>query len=245
MKLLDSFTDRCFFDIFNKHFEFTYSTLRYWLAPVVSNKAFNVDSSPEELLDWSVMRDIVGARELAYSPEDDPKLAEGRYFVDRADRSRRFIVENHVPGIGPLDKVPNQVQSEQLFENIRDYSYNAGKKRRWQQVKWKIPDWEPVFYAQKLLHRINFLDPPPAREIESNKEAYIVPSTFSISMIPSEAVRSVMLLPSVSSRIDGYLIAWEMCKALGMPDIRLDVALEAITKDSDNTDQAAEIQQTD
>jgi endoribonuclease Dicer len=43
------------------------------------------------------------------------------------------------------------------------------------------------------------------------------------------------MFASISSRIDGYLHAWGLCKILKLPNLPLDLALEAITKDSDNT----------
>jgi endoribonuclease Dicer len=44
-----------------------------------------------------------------------------------------------------------------------------------------------------------------------------------------------MIFPSISTRIDAYLHAWDVCKLLGMEDLDLRLALEAITKDSDNS----------
>lgn len=43
-----------------------------------------------------------------------------------------------------------------------------------------------------------------------------------------------MMFPSFITRIDSYLHAWEVCSLLGI-EIDVGVALEAITKDSDNT----------
>lgn len=44
------------------------------------------------------------------------------------------------------------------------------------------------------------------------------------------------LIPSAISRVESYLIALETCDMLGLT-IRPDLALEAITKDSDNTQE--------
>ena len=44
------------------------------------------------------------------------------------------------------------------------------------------------------------------------------------------------LFPSAISRIESYLIAVEVCDLLGL-SVRPDLALEAITKDSDNTEE--------
>jgi endoribonuclease Dicer len=51
-----------------------------------------------------------------------------------------------------------------------------------------------------------------------------------------------MIFPAVSTRMDAFLHAWELSKILGMENLHLGLALEAITKDSDNTDQPLEKQ---
>lgn len=48
-----------------------------------------------------------------------------------------------------------------------------------------------------------------------------------------------MVFPSISSRVDSYLHALDVCRILKV-DIALDVALEAITKDADNTEEHGE-----
>ncbi len=44
-------------------------------------------------------------------------------------------------------------------------------------------------------------------------------------------------LPAIIHRIDSNLIALDACKMLGLENIRPDLALEAFTKDSDNSDE--------
>lgn len=50
-----------------------------------------------------------------------------------------------------------------------------------------------------------------------------------------------LLFPAISTRIDQYLHAYDVCKLLGVR-IDLNIALEAITKDSDNTHEHDEEQ---
>lgn len=47
-------------------------------------------------------------------------------------------------------------------------------------------------------------------------------------------VRSIKIFPAISWRIDAYLQAWDVCKITGV-ELDLGLALEAITKDSENT----------
>jgi endoribonuclease Dicer len=51
-----------------------------------------------------------------------------------------------------------------------------------------------------------------------------------------------MIFPAVITRVDSCLHAWELCKLLGV-EIKLGLALEAITKDSDNSHEHGREQQ--
>jgi len=57
--------------------------------------------------------------------------------------------------------------------------------------------------------------------------------------MPACFVTFGLLFPSISTRIDTFLHAWDICKILDV-DISLDVALEALTKDADNTSEHGE-----
>ncbi|KAG2416478.1 hypothetical protein HFD88_007693 [Aspergillus terreus] len=55
-----------------------------------------------------------------------------------------------------------------------------------------------------------------------------------ISAIPAAIAATCLAFPAIISRLDAYLIGLEACKKLGL-EISLEYALEALTKDSDNT----------
>lgn len=54
-------------------------------------------------------------------------------------------------------------------------------------------------------------------------------------------VASCLVFPSIISRLESYLIVREGCEMLGL-DIKLEYALEAFTKDSDNTEEHRSLQ---
>ena len=56
------------------------------------------------------------------------------------------------------------------------------------------------------------------------------------SKIPVGIVNTALFLPAILHRIDSHLIALDACSMLGL-DISPSLALEAMTKDSDNTDE--------
>lgn len=59
--------------------------------------------------------------------------------------------------------------------------------------------------------------------------------------LPASVVAMAYLFPAIIHRVESYLITLEACKGLHL-DIRPDLALEAMTKDSDNTDEHNEEQ---
>ncbi|KAL7269242.1 Dicer-like protein 1 [Rhizina undulata] len=235
LERLNAFTIRLFYDLFNKLFQFDYATIPYWLAPVIPGD-FTEDTVADDVLDWKQMVYIMSSLDLQW---DETTLIEtflGRFLVDKRQRSRRFVVHGFDPLLTPKDPVPPHGAQAPGIESILDYSYNAGKKgaAKWKCIKWEIPEMECVLIADRVLHRLNYLDPPSEKDINLAINAYICPSAFTVSRIPCQIIYSAMIFPAISTRIDSYLHAWDVCKLLNI-EISLDLALEAITKDSDNT----------
>jgi len=250
VELLITFTGRVFMDVFNKRFEMTYDTLRYWFAPVIGC-GFD-EKTKAALLDWDLIGLVAAEREIFIdSTAQNFDQFRDSYWVDRIDRSRRFFAYEFIPSLNCQDPVPSSIGGHTQFDSIQDYSYNAGKGRKWTRIKWDIPKKEPVFRAERFLHRLNFLDPPAVKEKEGNYDAFITPSNFTISILPASLVRSTGVFPAISTRLDSYLHAWELlnrldsCENLGLNQLDLRLALEAITKDSRDTSiTAVEMQRT-
>lgn len=181
---LDMFTIRLFYDLFNKLFELDYSTIPYWISPC-KNKDYTEDTLAEDALDWEMMVYIMSALEFEWDRDTPIEAFIDRFLVDRRQRSRRFVVHDCDPTLEPKDLVPTQGAQAPGVENILDYSYNAGKKGavKWKWVKWEIPETEPVLIADRLLHRLNYLDPPSEKDANTATNAYICPSAFQVSMV--------------------------------------------------------------
>lgn len=59
---------------------------------------------------------------------------------------------------------------------------------------------------------------------------------LTLAKIPSSIATSFLAFPAIISRMDSHLITLEACKSLDLV-VRPDFALEAFTKDSDNTEK--------
>lgn len=55
--------------------------------------------------------------------------------------------------------------------------------------------------------------------------------------IPIPLATTIFAFPAIIYRLEAYLIAKECCEHYGLYGIPLDLALEAVTKDSDNTEE--------
>ncbi|TGJ79492.1 hypothetical protein E0Z10_g9276 [Xylaria hypoxylon] len=76
---------------------------------------------------------------------------------------------------------------------------------------------------------------------EAQRRCFLVFQTLKISVLPVDTVAMAYTLPAIIYRLESSLIVHEACKLIGL-DLQLDLALEAMTKDSDNTEEKPEDQ---
>ncbi|KAK6348851.1 Dicer-like protein 1 [Orbilia blumenaviensis] len=237
----NEFTSRFFIDIFNKEFEIQTESLPYWILPLKFNKTVTPSSSIDDMIDWELVENVFKNPEEIYDLATTPaEFYLGKFAIDRRQGSRRFYLLEHEPKYHPYDPIPEGASNAPHTFSIIDYSYSAGKKG-WQRWVGELPPDQPVLVADRVLHRLNFLERPTEREKTQNTLAYVVPSPFRISPLPAKFCTMGLLFPAVITRIDAYLQALDVCNLLGV-QMDLDIALEAITKDSDNTEEHNEEQ---
>ncbi|KAL8645832.1 MAG: hypothetical protein Q9210_006491 [Variospora velana] len=229
---LTTFTLRIYKDIFNKKFEINDPAMSYWFAPVM--KHYNsVQYGAAQLLDWETINYVHANEEWRWTIDCSTQELENRYLVDRWDGGRRFWAIEVLPDLRPDDPVPSDAAAHKYMASILDYSVslfpNARKKAVWRKD-------QPVIYAHRILHRLNWLDEFTEKELNVSKIAYVCPEPLLFSALPTSVAAMAYLIPSAISRVESYLIALETCDMLGLT-IRPDLALEAITKDSDNTQE--------
>ncbi|KAL9599469.1 MAG: hypothetical protein Q9219_003808 [cf. Caloplaca sp. 3 TL-2023] len=236
---LNAFTLRMYKDIFNKKYEVNDRAMSYWFAPII--KSFKIvpgQQSSYDLLDWEVINYVYKNAAWQWDIYCQHSELKDRYLVDRWDGGRRFWSLEVLPHLRPQDPVPPDAAAHKWMDSILDYSVSlfpkARKKAVWRQN-------QPVIHAHRILHRLNWLDDFTAKELQVNTKAYVCPEPLLFSALPTTVVAMAYLIPSAISRVESYLIALETCDLLGLT-IRLDLALEAITKDSDNTDEHREAQ---
>ena len=236
---LNEYTLRCFSDVFNKIFIAEMETMCYWTTPLKDLDSYTPDVYPEDALDMECLSHFNNKMiEMPWDPRF-PELLVDRFFVDRVTRARRFTsisYEKYRLADDPIPEDATRVPHIEECDTIKDFSYNHGKRgEKYKFAKWGVDEGQPVYKAGRVLHRLDYLEKPKGNDANCLEHvAYIVPGAFFVSWIPMSQVRAIMIFPAISTRIDSYLHAAQVCSIVGM-NIDLGLALEAITKDSDNT----------
>jgi endoribonuclease Dicer len=237
LKMLSTFTFRTYRDIHNKLYEEAIANISYWFAPCQrSSVASVIEDDPTSCIDWATIEFVHNNAEIAWSPEKPMSEFMGRYWVDKWDGGRRYFSVAEAPQYRALDPVPEGSPSNRFGEKgILDYSISLFKKARvraWE--KW-IKD-QPVFEAFKMNHRHNWLDEWKETDAKVATRCFLCPEPLLCSAIPGPYVATCYMLPALIHRMESYMIALELCEKLDI-SATPELALEAVTKDSDNTEE--------
>ncbi|KAI9705415.1 MAG: Dicer-like protein 1 [Candelina mexicana] len=235
LAMLNDFTLRFFSDLFNKVYESETRKMSYWLAPV--DPASRISSTvphPETLIDWGTV-ELAMEEKIDWSIDAPDSFYTDKFVVDPWSGARRWFSVGVAPEFKPLDPVPPGTVTAKYMRNILDYSnYMYPKARK----AAKLKEDQPVFLAHFVHHRLNLLDEITDKEKHDSlrKNCYLCPEVLRFSTLPTGVAAMGLVFPAIISRIESYLIALDACKLLQIT-VEPALALEAITKDSDNTDE--------
>ncbi|KAI4198026.1 MAG: hypothetical protein LQ350_005537 [Teloschistes chrysophthalmus] len=231
---LNAFTLRVYKDVFNKKFEVNEAEMSYWFAPAVKHFHYTPGKRcSHDLIDWATVNYVYENEAWVWNTDRSDEDLEDRYLVDRWDGSRRFWSIKVRPDLRPQDPVPTGAAPAKHMNTILDYTVSLFSKSR-KNVVW-LPD-QPVIYAHRILHRLNWLDDFLEKDKRAKTDAYVCPEPLLFSALPASVAAMAYVIPSAISRVESYLIALETCDLLGL-SVHPGLALEAITKDSDNTNE--------
>lgn len=231
---VNQYTLRIYKDIFNKTFEVNVAQMSYWIAPVFPDWGHrNADHNTAKIVDWDSIKYVAANEELPWTVDTPHSQLVNKYVVDRWDGGRRFFTEEMEPGMKPTDEVPGDAAKHRHMNSIIDYSVSLFAKSR-ARATWCSD--QPVIRAHRVLHRINWLGDFPEKDTMVKTRSYICPEPLRFSSLPISMVTMCYIFPSAITRIEAYLITQEACDALNFK-CSPELALEAFTKDSDNTEE--------
>lgn len=232
LEALTSFTLQIFLDVFNKDYEFDENRMPYWLAPV-SPLVGSLDQTWQ--IDTSTLTRILAKGSQRWEPGQSADLWSNSFIVDPWSGKYRYFSKAAISGLNPWSAVPTEFPNRRLGMNsLVEYSCSIYGHNRSKLLESVDPS-QPILAADLLETRLNVLKKRSYDE-EKPSEIQICPQTLEISPLPIPFVVISRAFPAILSRIEAYLIAVEAVQSLTL-EIPAEWALEALTKDSDNTEE--------
>ena len=243
LEQLTSFTLTIFADVFNKAYKREVDRMSYWLAPMREQRPVDGLANPGNMLDLELMTRVfsAGGQRPSWTKGDPIEPWLDQFLVDKWSGAQRFFSKQILPGKPIESPIPAGVKRRlKGSPTILEYSLSFYGKWR---AKW-LQDCDrdqPVVAAELVQLRRNFLDKMTDPERAFTTQVEVVPEPMQISLLGPSIARTSLVFPAIMSRLDSYLIAIEGFKKLDL-DVPADLALEAFTKDSDNTEETKEQQ---
>ncbi|KAK4231362.1 hypothetical protein QBC38DRAFT_466583 [Podospora fimiseda] len=240
---LAAFTLSVFKDVFSKQYEATAAQLPYFLAPTRKEHDFVFEfvTDPSTIIDWDTVKYVQANEHVKYKFDAHPdEFFKNKFVWDAYDGSRKFITRHRVHNMKATDSVPHGIVAPShrawktvcTTHDILNYSNSMWSKSR---AFFPPREDQPVVEADLLPIRRNMLDDDVNEDLEP-KKCFLVLEALRMSSLPVDFVAMVYTFPAIIHRIDSNLVALDACKMLGL-EIRPDLALEAFTKDSNNSDE--------
>ncbi|OKL56214.1 Dicer-like protein 1 [Talaromyces atroroseus] len=235
LELMTNFTLRVFQDLYNKVYEKDEENMPYWLLPTEADiKEFGEDIEPSDVIDWNALR-FVDQHDQIERTSASPDEMIGRFVYDRWDGRYRYFLKGINTSLCASDPPPAFLPRRRNTCNIMEYGLSLYKKAH--STFLSTCDWKQCVYDAELIPlRRNLLDKLTETEKKMEKRAMLCLETQVISAIPANIVTSCFAVPAIITRFESYLVARECAESLGL-EIQLAYALEAVTKDSDNTEE--------
>ena len=239
LEKLDKFTRTVYLEVFAKNFEADLEKMSYWIAPLAVEPGAHISLlDPSQIIDWNALENVWHAKQFDWNENWTDESMMDRFFWDPYDGGKRYFTHGVESTLNMNSLVPGAVENpDKKKKTIKEFTvslWTSSSRKRDEVSPYNVR--QPVLRAEKMMQRRNLLDVPTSTEKESRSEAYIIPEPLKMSPLSTRIVTMVLTLPCIIHRLESYLIAMEACQLLGL-NIPLDLALEAVTKDSDNTDE--------
>jgi endoribonuclease Dicer len=242
LDFLTSFTMAIYSDVFHKTYMRDIQRMGYWLAPCQRSKTVT-EQGFGAIVDNDLLRKIHAAngKRLRWLPGTSPELWLDQFLVDPLTGQFRYFSQSVAQGATKDSPVPSGVTKRpRRTRSVLDYTSSLYPKAR-EAFMQNADEMQPIFEAKLVHQRRNFLDKINQQERDFSAHCHVAPEPLEISLLGSGIARSSLVFPAIMSRLDSYLIALEAFGKLNLP-VPAELALEAFTKDSDNTEQYKEQQ---
>ncbi|KAL4821319.1 hypothetical protein BDW67DRAFT_172141 [Aspergillus spinulosporus] len=232
---LTGYTLRIFQDVFQKVYSSEPESMPYWLVPASTQAAAGARVYAATCIDWDTVALGNSVDQLDFPKNTTSNLYCNRFVYDPRDGRYRYFTLSVDESLKPSDPPPSSVPRRRHMNNIMNYCISLSRNSRayfLAKCNWN----QPVFRAELVRLRRNLLDRMTDQEKETKTTCFLCLEPLKISQIPASVAASCLVFPAVITRLDGYLITLEACRALGLV-VKPELALEAFTKNSDNTEE--------
>ncbi|KAI9675974.1 MAG: Dicer-like protein 1 [Bathelium mastoideum] len=239
LEQIDFFTRTIYHDIFAKEFEADIPKMSYWFAPLSIQPGTSIGTlEPTQAVDWDTLKEVWQADQFTWNSSWANGSLVDKFFSDPYDGGKRYFSIGVEKTLNLDSPVPEGIENaDKRKKTIKEFTVSLWSKSARKREEYDPYNKEqPVLHVERMIQRRNLLDIPTNAEKESRLEAFVIPQPLKRSPLSTRIAAMGLTLPGIIHRIESYLIAMETCQFLGL-SIPLDLALEAITKDSDNTEE--------
>ncbi|KAL5051864.1 hypothetical protein BDW71DRAFT_169667 [Aspergillus fruticulosus] len=233
LSALTGYTLRIFQDVFQKVYSSEPENMPYWLVPASTQDAAGAKVDAAACIDWDTVALGNDVGQLSFAENTSSDFYCNRFVYDPWDGRCRYFTLSVDESLKPSDPPPPSVPRRRHMNNIMNYCISLSKNSRANflaKCNWN----QPVFRAELVGLRRNLLDRMTDQEKEKQTACFVCLEPLKISVIPASVAASCLAFPAIVTRLDSYLITLEACRDLDLV-VKPELALEALTKDSDNT----------
>ena len=234
---LTVFTLCIFKDVFTKTYESADSAaakMSYWIVPA-SRRVLSMGVErfvPSEMIDWAALDAVEHHKDVNWVPGMATSSVVDRFLIHSNAGGHKYFADSIASGYKPSDPMPPDLAPPRFTGSILEYSEYLGQVKR--RDRPRDPN-QPVLEVEKVPYRLNMLAELTDKDRQIRAKYLLCPEPLRISALSTGFVTTCVLFPAIISRIESYLIGAEICQSLQL-EVDLALALEAITKDSDNSD---------
>ena len=220
--------------ITNKEFECPLIDFPYFFAPlktyntdVIEYPTIMNDVIPMDTIDWDEIDQIIAKEQPTVDLDHLEQHVHDKILIDYADNSRRYLIEEIRRDLHPNSPPPQDLKiRESEYENFAAYYLDNFK------IEVTRMD-QPMVRVQRIQKVMNFLMPVAAAAPQEKKRTatFVIPEFCKVFWASASVYQSAMVLPSIMTRLDSYLLVKEASLHYDLP-ITDDLMLESYTTPS-------------
>ncbi|KAI1108951.1 hypothetical protein F5Y14DRAFT_55076 [Nemania sp. NC0429] len=245
---LVQFTIRIFKDVFSKEFAPEVEKMPYFLAPLVDPHDSDIldrATNSRMIIDWPCIFKIRNTPSGIEWENEQEDVFDNKFVIDPYDGSRKFYTIRRRPDLKCTDpQLPGLPKSSarglggsatlDIWSSVVASIWRKSRGKMVRRENLRVVEAELISLRRNILDEFDIAD-------DVQRRCYLVFQTLKISALPVDIVAMAYNLPAIIYRLESNLIALEACKCIGL-DLLPSLALEAMTKDSDNTEDRPEDQ---